>query len=116
MMLGGGSRCTLQPGYLISEQATHVQKQYVNVRLDSGVEGMIDAQFIVDELPNHTGDIIKKGQTLDGAIIDIKPKIYCHSFDNCNINMPPGCRLPSLPTIASPSDMALMSHNGFALL
>ena len=93
-----------------------MQKQYVNVWLNSGVEGMIDAQFIADELPNHAGDIIKKGQTLDGAIIDIKPKIYCHSFDDCNINTPPGRRLPSLPTIASPSDMALMSHNGFVLL
>ena len=75
-MLSGESRRTLRPGYLISVQATRVQKQYVNVRLDSGVEGMIDAQFIADELPNHAGDVIKKGQTLDGVIIDIKPKIY----------------------------------------
>ena len=52
-MLSRGSRWTLRPGYLISEQAkqaTHMQKQYVNVQLNSGVEGMINAQFIADEL------------------------------------------------------------------
>jgi transcription elongation factor SPT6 len=75
-MLSGESLRTLRPGYLISIQATRVQKQYVNVRLDSGVEGVIDYQFIADEVPNHAGDVIKKGQTLDGVIIDIKPKIY----------------------------------------
>ena len=45
-MLSRGSRWTLRPGYLISEQAkqaTHMQKQYVNVQL-------INAQFIADEL------------------------------------------------------------------
>ncbi len=45
-------------------------------KLSELMEGVIDYQFIADEVPNHAGDVIKKGQTLDAVIIDIKPKIY----------------------------------------
>ncbi|KAF8625819.1 hypothetical protein AX15_005199 [Amanita polypyramis BW_CC] len=75
-MLSGESPRTLRPGLIVSIQAMRVQKQYVNVRLDSDVEGIIDTPFIADEQPSHAGDVIKKGQTFDGVIIDIKSKIY----------------------------------------
>ncbi|KAK2466864.1 hypothetical protein APHAL10511_001122 [Amanita phalloides] len=75
-MLSGESQRTLRPGFLISVQAVRVQKQCVNVRLDSGVEGIINSNFIADEFQNHAGDVIKKGQTIDVIIIDIKPNIY----------------------------------------
>lgn len=75
-MLSGESERTLRLGFLVSVQAIRVQKQQVGVRLDSGVEGVIDGPFIADLAPPHAGDVIKKGQTLDGVIIDIKPRIY----------------------------------------
>jgi hypothetical protein len=40
-----------------------MQKQYVNVWLDSGIEGMINTQFIADELLNHKSTLIHSAPT-----------------------------------------------------
>lgn len=75
-MLSGESERTLFAGLVVPVQAMRVQKTSVNVRLDSGVEGAIDLGFIADIEVSHAGDVIKKGQTFDGVIIDVKSKIY----------------------------------------
>ncbi|PFH54298.1 hypothetical protein AMATHDRAFT_135887 [Amanita thiersii Skay4041] len=75
-MLSGETDRTLRPGLLISVLVMRLTKQAVNVRLDSGVEGIIEARWVADQIPNHTSDVVKKGQTIVAVIIAIQSKIY----------------------------------------
>ncbi|KAF8636737.1 hypothetical protein AX17_003540 [Amanita inopinata Kibby_2008] len=75
-MLSGETPRTLRVGLIVPVLVVRVSKQIVNVRLDSGVEGAVEQRYIADETPNHAADVVKKGQTLLGVIIDVKPKIY----------------------------------------
>lgn len=70
-MLTGESKRTLHVGILVSVQVVRVKENFVIVRLDSGIEGMIARRYLTDE-GIQCAAIVKQGQTLSGVIIDVK--------------------------------------------
>lgn len=71
-MLSGETPRTLRSGLIISVQVMRIKTNFVTVRLDSGIEGVINAQYLADHSPVNPDDIVKKGQTLSGVVIIIK--------------------------------------------
>ncbi|KAI9064455.1 transcription elongation factor Spt6 [Trametes sanguinea] len=70
-MLTGETRRTLRVGLIVSVQAMRVKENFVIVRLDSGIEGMIHKRYLTDSnIPPP--QVAKQGQTLSGVIIDVK--------------------------------------------
>lgn len=72
-MLTGETRDTLKVGLIVSVQVTRVKDNSVGVRLDSGIEGNIPAQFMADPGIDPR-DRLKKGQTIECVIIEVKPE------------------------------------------
>jgi transcription elongation factor SPT6 len=70
-MLSGETPRTLRAGLIISVQVVRINKNFVTVRLDSGIEGVINAQYLTDQ-PITTDAAVKKGQTLPGVVIEVK--------------------------------------------
>lgn len=79
-MLSGETPRTLQVGLIISVLVLRTKKELVSVRFDSGIEGTILAEFVADELPANLGDVVVKGQTIDGVIISLKFNIEQDQF------------------------------------
>jgi len=50
------------------------------VKLDSGLEGVINVQYIADNVPDRPSTIVKKGQTLLGVIIDVRLDLANDNF------------------------------------
>lgn len=73
-MLSGETDRTLRPGLIISIQVVRISKNknFVTVRLDSGLEGVINAQYLADIPPSAPEDVVSKGQMLQGVVITIK--------------------------------------------
>lgn len=71
-MLSGETPRTLRVGLIVSVSVVRVKQGFVGVRLDSGIEGMINAQYLADQVPSKIDDVVKKGQTLPGVVIDVK--------------------------------------------
>jgi len=68
-MLSGETTKTLQVGLIVSALVFRIQKESVNVRLDSGIEGVISAQYLTDNTRNPF-DVVKKGQTITGVVVE----------------------------------------------
>ncbi|TFK76387.1 transcription elongation factor SPT6 [Pluteus cervinus] len=71
-MLSGETQRTLRVGLIVSALVLRPKPHFVTVRLDSGIEGVINAQYISDQPVNDTKSVVSKGQTISGVIIDIK--------------------------------------------
>ncbi|KZT09507.1 transcription elongation factor SPT6 [Laetiporus sulphureus 93-53] len=71
MMLTGETPRTLRAGLIVSVMVVRVKQNLVAVRLDSGIEGIIHAQYLADQ-PVSPPSVVKQGQTLQGVIIDVK--------------------------------------------
>ncbi|KAI0035919.1 transcription elongation factor SPT6 [Vararia minispora EC-137] len=71
-MLTGETERTLRVGLIVSVLVQRIRQGFVNVRLDSGLEGIINAKYLADEQPASLDAVVKKGQTLPGVIIDVK--------------------------------------------
>ncbi|KZT26523.1 transcription elongation factor Spt6 [Neolentinus lepideus HHB14362 ss-1] len=71
-MLTGETPRTLRVGLIVSVLVLRPRTNFAAVRLDSGVEGMINQQYIADEGVDNTADVVSKGQTIPGVIIDVK--------------------------------------------
>jgi transcription elongation factor SPT6 len=71
-MLTGETNRTLKVGLIVSVLIQRIRQGFVNVRLDSGIEGVINARYLADEPPANIDSVVKKGQTLPGVIIDVK--------------------------------------------
>lgn len=71
-MLSGETPRTLRVGLIVSALVLRPRNHFVAVRLDSGVEGIINAQYLVDEEISDTNTVVSKGQTIPGVVIDIK--------------------------------------------
>lgn len=69
-MLSGESKRTLRVGFIVSVSVIRTGRNFVNVRLDSGVEGVINQQYVSDQGVNPE-DYVKKGQTIQGVIIHL---------------------------------------------
>jgi len=68
-MLSGETPKTLQVGLIVSALVFRIQKESVNVRLDSGIEGVISVQYLTDNTQNPF-DVVKKGQTITGVVVE----------------------------------------------
>lgn len=76
-MLTGETQRTLRVGLIVSVMVTRSIvtrgiKSIVNVRLDSGIEGVIKSDYLADYVPAKPDDVVKKGQTIPGVIIEVK--------------------------------------------
>ncbi|KZT70155.1 transcription elongation factor Spt6 [Daedalea quercina L-15889] len=80
MMLTGETMRTLRVGLIVSVLVVRVKPNFVAVRLDSGIDGMITSQFISDDHVSDATTVLKKGQTLPGVIIDVKLNLSSDSF------------------------------------
>lgn len=70
-MLTGETPRNLRVGLIVSVLVVRIKPGFVAVRLDSGIEGVINAQYLADQvvLPDS---VVKRGQTIQGVIIDVK--------------------------------------------
>ncbi|KAI0831325.1 transcription elongation factor Spt6 [Trametes gibbosa] len=78
-MLTGETRRTLHVGIIVSVQAARVKDNFVIVRLDSGIEGMITKRYLTDE-GLSPAQVVKPGQTISGVIIDVKLDLSADQF------------------------------------
>jgi len=67
-MLTGETTNTLQTGVIVSVFVVRIFGGTVQVRLDSGVEGVIDPEHLVDNMGRKIN--VKKGQTLRAVIVE----------------------------------------------
>ena len=70
-MLSGETPKTLQVGLILSALVFRVQKDFITVRLDSGIEGAISVDNLVDNI-RKPSDVVKKGQTVTGVVVTTK--------------------------------------------
>ena len=80
-MLTGETKATFDTQRLVNVQVRQIFRDYVNVTLESGIEGTIHAEYLrsMDEAdlrasgiePQTLRDLVKVGQTLKAQIIDI---------------------------------------------
>ncbi|KAA1471105.1 transcription elongation factor Spt6 [Dentipellis sp. KUC8613] len=79
-MLSGETERTLRVGLIVSVLVLRTMRNSVTVRLDSGIEGIINSQYLADQAPASVEAVVKKGQTLPGVIIDVKLDLARDSF------------------------------------
>jgi transcription elongation factor SPT6 len=79
-MLTSETEKTLRIGLIVSVMITRSNRNYAVVRLDSGLEGVINTQYISDNPPDNLEHLVKKGQTLQGVIIDVKRDLVNDQF------------------------------------
>ncbi|KAF8522273.1 transcription elongation factor Spt6 [Hysterangium stoloniferum] len=72
-MLTGETERTLRSGLIVSAMVVVVrsQKNCIVVKLDSGIEGIIEAKYLTDHPDVRPEQLVKKGQTLQGVIIRV---------------------------------------------
>jgi transcription elongation factor SPT6 len=71
-MLSGQTEQTLRPGFIVDCVVNRISKNQAYIRLDSGIEGTVDAAFASDN-PNATlDDALVKGKAYAAVIIEIK--------------------------------------------
>lgn len=68
-MLSGETQKTLNIGLIVSAVVYRIQKDQVNVRLASGIEGIINAANLSDT-GRSPGEVVKKGQAVTAAVVD----------------------------------------------
>jgi hypothetical protein len=78
-MLSGETPQTLGVGLIISVLVVGVKDNFVYVRLDSGIDGVIDAQYLTDQ-GAPPKEVVKKGQRIQGVIIDVKLNLLADQF------------------------------------
>jgi len=79
-MLSGETPRTLRMGLIVSVLVVHIDKKFVLVRLDSGIEGVINIEYITEEGNILPRDIINKGQTKQGVIVEVKLNLPADQF------------------------------------
>lgn len=71
-MLTTETERSLRVGFIIAVKVMRIGKNFVAVRLPSGIDGIINNQYLADDPPEDPLDIVRKEMTLQGVIIDIK--------------------------------------------
>ena len=79
-MLSGETSQTLRIGLVTPVQVVRTKNHFASVRLDSGIEGIINSGYLADEMPQNAGDVVSRGQTLEGVVIDLKFDLEQDSF------------------------------------
>ncbi|KAF7969884.1 hypothetical protein HWV62_25605 [Athelia sp. TMB] len=77
-MLSGETFKTLRPGLIINVQVLRVTANAASVRLDSGIDGIINAQYLRDE--NAPSRNIIKGSSIPGQVIEVKMDLAQDQF------------------------------------
>jgi transcription elongation factor SPT6 len=72
-MLSGETERTLRSGLIVSVYVLWLRQGVVGVRLDSGLEGVIEARYLADEQdsPVRLDNYVKRGQTIAAVIATI---------------------------------------------
>ncbi|KAI0306468.1 transcription elongation factor Spt6 [Multifurca ochricompacta] len=71
-MLSGETERTLRVGLIVSVLVLWTRQNVVGVRLDSGLEGVINASYLADHDFTRVDSVVKKGQTIPGVIVAVK--------------------------------------------
>jgi transcription elongation factor SPT6 len=71
-MLSGETQRTLRIGLIVSALVVRPTAQFVSVRLDSGIDGVINMIYLSDPGNVNPLSLVKKGQTISGVVIDLK--------------------------------------------
>ncbi|KAF4578811.1 Transcription elongation factor spt6 [Pleurotus pulmonarius] len=71
-MLSGETERSLRVGLIVVAMVGRLEKEKAHVRLDSGIEGVITAQWAADPPPRHTRDVFKQQTPVNAVIIAIK--------------------------------------------
>jgi transcription elongation factor SPT6 len=74
-MLSGETPRTLAAGLILTVVVLRAKNQFVNVKLESGIEGVINPEYIFD--PNRA---LTKGQSITALVVDVKTLIEQDSF------------------------------------
>lgn len=82
-MLTGETKATFDTMRVVNVQVVNITRDFVSVRLDSGIEGTIHAEYLRPfdtevyaargERPPHIRDLVKHQQMLKAQIIDVDP-------------------------------------------
>ena len=70
-MLTGETERTLRIGLIVSAMVVRIQQSWIVVKLDSGIEGIINATYLSDHSEVNPRNLVNKGQTLQGVIIQV---------------------------------------------
>ncbi|PCH37999.1 transcription elongation factor Spt6 [Wolfiporia cocos MD-104 SS10] len=79
MMLTGETVRTLRLGLIVSALVLRVTRSFVAVRLDSGIDGVIEPEYLTDT-PMNPMNVVTKGQTIQGVIMDVKLELPRDTF------------------------------------
>ncbi|VDB95810.1 unnamed protein product, partial [Peniophora sp. CBMAI 1063] len=76
-MLTGETPRTLKNGVIVSVLVQRIRPNFINVRMDSGIEAVINTVYLTDNAaaPVNVDSIVKKGQTMPGVIIQVRPEL-----------------------------------------
>lgn len=78
-MLSGETKRTLRAGFIISVSVMRTSRKVANVRLDSGVEGLIMENY-VSEAGLSPEQALKKGQTVQAVVIHLEFNLAADKF------------------------------------
>ena len=80
-MLTGETSKTLRVGMIVSVQVLRVNRTFASVRLDSGIDGVINGAYLADGGGGADAAVyVTKGATIAGVIIDVKLNPESDSF------------------------------------
>jgi len=80
-MLSGETPRTLRMGLIISVLIIRIETtDNVTVRLDSGIEGQITAEYLSDEMGAKANKMFKKGQTVQVVVVDVQLDLPADHF------------------------------------
>lgn len=72
-MLTGETEETLRRGKIVSISVLRVKAGFVAVKLDSGIEGILSANYLSDDGSTPADKVVQKGQTIPAVIIAVYP-------------------------------------------
>jgi transcription elongation factor SPT6 len=72
-MLSGQTPSTLQPGFIIAGHIWRVRDKMVNIRLDTGVEAIVDIRYVADRPPKSCHQVARVGP-VRAMIIGVFPE------------------------------------------
>jgi transcription elongation factor SPT6 len=79
-MLSGETPRTLRMGLIVSVLVVRTDQKFVLVRLDSGIEGVINIEYVTEEGNITPKDVIKRGRTIQGVIVEVKLNLAADQF------------------------------------
>ncbi|KIJ69294.1 hypothetical protein HYDPIDRAFT_172723 [Hydnomerulius pinastri MD-312] len=80
-MLSGETPRTLRMGLIISVLVLRTSNESIMIRLDSGIEGVINVEYISDEGTVVPRNAVNKGQALQGVVVDVKLDLPADNFE-----------------------------------